>query len=248
MNKIIFGGTSEGRKLCEFCASHNLSVLYFSATADGARCAAHLPNVQTRTGRLDEDMMTDLFVRQKPAFVVDATHPYAVLASKNIKAACERAGIRLIRVSREREKIQNCVFFRDMSGMLEWLENQKGNIFVTTGVSKAAEFAKLTDYQNRVWMRILPNINSLSICLEAGYNPRRLICMQGPFSEELNRVMFLEANARVLVTKDSGAAGGFPEKVRAAQKLGITTAVLLRPEDDGLCFDEACKLILELSV
>jgi precorrin-6x reductase len=53
--------------------------------------------------------------------------------------------------------------------------------------------------------------------------------MQGPFSETLNRAMFEAADARILVTKDSGREGGFPEKVRAAKALGMKVAVLERP-------------------
>lgn len=35
--------------------------------------------------------------------------------------------------------------------------------------------------------------------------------MKGPFSEEMNYAMLRETNARILLTKESGAAGGFPE-------------------------------------
>ena len=36
-----------------------------------------------------------------------------------------------------------------------------------------------------------------------------------------------------LVTKDGGAAGGFPEKCRAAEAVGAKLVVLRRPEERG---------------
>ena len=244
---VIFGGTTEGRKLCEICAEYAITIRYCVATADGARSVESLPNVSVWVGRLKADEMKMLLERDKPALVVDATHPYAQESGRNIAAACKGANVPLLRVVRERVEEQDCITFTGMNDLLVWLEQQSGNIFVTTGSSHAGEFCRLSDYQNRVWLRILPSSDSLRICLDLGYCPERLICMQGPFSEELNRAMFKDANARILVTKNSGAAGGFLEKVRAAQSLGMLTAVLLKPEEaGGITLEEACNRIMEL--
>jgi len=244
---VIFGGTTEGRKLCEVCVEYAISILYCVATTDGARPVETLQNVDARIGRLGTAEMATLLDERKPALVIDATHPYAEEAGRNIAEACQRADIPLLRVARESVEEQNCIYFSGTDDLLAWLEQEPGNVFVTTGSSHAGALSRLPDYRNRVWMRVLPSIDSLRICLDLGYRPERLICMQGPFSEELNRAMFGAANARILVTKDSGAAGGFPEKVRAAGSLGMLTAVLSKPkEPDGVSLDEACRRIVEL--
>ena len=245
---VIFGGTAEGRKLCELCAEYAISTVYCVATADGARPVNALPNVDIRVGRLGTGEMTALLGQNKTALVIDATHPYAEDASRNILAACQSAGNSLLSIVRESGEEQNCIYFKHLDDLLSWLEQEPGNVFVTMGSSHAEAFAGLADYQNRVWMRVLPSLNSLRICLDWGYRPGRLVCMQGPFSEELNRAMFLNANAKILVTKNSGATGGFPEKVRAARSLGMLTAVLSKPQAvDGVSLEEACKRIMELS-
>ena len=49
---------------------------------------------------------------------------------------------------------------------------------------------------------------------------------------------------RWLVTKDGGAAGGFEEKVRAAEKNGVQMVVIRRPKEDGESYEtilEMCK-------
>jgi precorrin-6x reductase len=53
--------------------------------------------------------------------------------------------------------------------------------------------------------------------------------MHGPFSEELNLALMHQLNIKVLVTKRSGSAGGFPEKIRAARQAGAALLVLSRP-------------------
>ena len=52
--------------------------------------------------------------------------------------------------------------------------------------------------------------------------------------------------AKVLVTKRSGAAGGFDQKVRAARECGIELVVVERPrEERGLLLEEAQALLEE---
>ena len=244
---VVFGGTAEGRKLCEACAKHKMPIRYCVATTDGARPVEGLPYVNVRVGRLRADEMESLIRQDSPLLVIDATHPYAEEASKNVAEACRDASVPLVRVARESEEEQNCMHFGGMDTLLAWLEREPGNVFAATGASHAGSFAKLPDFRSRVWLRILPSVDSLRACLDLGCHPGRIICMQGPFSEELNRAMFKAADARILVTKNSGAAGGFQEKVRAAQSLGMLTAVLGRPEGpDGIPFSQARQKIMEL--
>ena len=244
---VLFGGTNEGRNLCETCAKHAIPVLYCVATEDGARPVNALPNVDIHVGRLDAAEMAALLEGYAPALVVDATHPYAAEVSGNIATASQIAGIPLLRVVREDVEPQGCQFFTSVEDLLAWLEITLGNIFVTTGSTFAKAFTKLPDYQHRIWMRVLPSVDSLRTCLDLGYRPKQIICMQGPFSEALNLAMFQAANARILVTKDTGAPGGFLEKTLAAQKLKMLTAVLSKPKaTEGITLAEARKRIVEL--
>ena len=63
--------------------------------------------------------------------------------------------------------------------------------------------------------------------------------MQGPFSAELNRAMLEQYNAKLLVTKASGGAGGCWEKVEAARQTGCALLVVDRPlREEGLTLEE----------
>jgi precorrin-6Y C5,15-methyltransferase (decarboxylating)/precorrin-6A/cobalt-precorrin-6A reductase len=63
--------------------------------------------------------------------------------------------------------------------------------------------------------------------------------MQGPFSRELNRALLRQFGITIMVTKDGGAEGGFPEKMLAAEDAGVRAFVIGRPGgDEGLGMEE----------
>jgi precorrin-6x reductase len=240
---LIFGGTTEGQLLCEACANWGISARYCVATELGT---LRLPGITVRVGRLDTAAMTALIRQEQPALVLDATHPYAAEVSANILKAC--AGTPHIRVLREEGNAAGCECFSDQGSLLAWLEKTPGVIFAATGVKEAKIFTGLQDFRERVWFRLLPGIEGLRTCLELGYPPAHLICMQGPFSRELNRAMFASAGAVILVTKNSGPQGGFTEKREAAGDLGMQVALLARPaEPDGMPLEEALRELAGLA-
>ena len=49
----------------------------------------------------------------------------------------------------------------------------------------------------------------------------------------------------LLVTKESGKAGGFEEKIRACEACGIPAVVIRRPEETGLSYEEVLQICRE---
>ena len=78
----------------------------------------------------------------------------------------------------------------------------------------------------------------IAACEAAHIPHRNIIAMQGPFSLGLNIALMEQFSIRFLVTKDGGAAGGFAEKVQAAQTAGAQLVVLRRPPETGETEDE----------
>ena len=56
--------------------------------------------------------------------------------------------------------------------------------------------------------------------------------MQGPFSPELNEALYDQFDIQVMVTKDSGKAGGLEEKVLPALAREMDVIVIDRPEEE----------------
>ena len=84
MKLLIFGGTTEGRILAQRAGELGAEVTVSVATELGAEELAGLDGVRVLTGRLDRPRMEALL----PGFdlCVDATHPYAKLATATIRA------------------------------------------------------------------------------------------------------------------------------------------------------------------
>jgi precorrin-6x reductase len=117
--------------------------------------------------------------------------------------------------------------------MARWLNSRPGTLFSTLGAKEAPALAAVTGFRERVWLRILPDPAGLAACLALGFPARRIVCMQGPFSAELNTALFRAARADILLTKESGRAGGFWEKITAAQGCGMAVALLARPAPEA---------------
>ena len=268
-NVIVFAGTSEGRQLYGFCADQGIDALFCVATdygrevlepeqADKRNKSEELYNEELckpkiRTGRLTEEEMYTLFVKEKPRLVIDATHPYAVQVTECIRGAAERYrlaqhmdGQVYCRVLRQLQEpgTSDAPAFADMAQAVAYLNGTEGNILVTTGSKNLNELCKLKGYEERAYIRILPNPDILRQYLDRGFSAGHMICMQGPFTEEMNRAVMEQYNIRYLLTKQSGAAGGYPEKCRAARIVGAELVVLLPPnETEGCSVEEAEKLI-----
>ena len=112
--------------------------------------------------------MEELFQREAPEIVLDATHPYAAEVTKNIRTACENGSIRYQRVLRpEGEKNREAIYVESTEKAAELLSGTEGNIFLTTGSKELSKFTVIPDYQERLFARVL-SIPSLDPQLRAG--------------------------------------------------------------------------------
>lgn len=245
---IIFGGTTEGRALAELLERKRSSALICVATEYGEALLEAGGAVRVRAGRLDAAGIERLLSAEKPRLVIDATHPYAVEASQNILSACEARGVQYIRVLREKSGDSGCVEMPDMETLTARLNENDDIVFSALGAKEVSALTIVRNYKKRIWLRVLPMVESLSVCLSAGFPAKHIICMQGPFSKELNESMFRASGAKILLTKESGAAGGFAEKLAAARACHMEVAVLARPRGGAGLTLEQIKLKIKEGV
>ena len=180
---------------------------------------------------------------------MDATHPYAVEATKNIRAAANAAGVEYHRLLRAASTLHaGSVVLGSAAQAAQYLAATQGNVLLTTGAKELAAFAGLD--AARLYPRVLPTVAGITACEGAGSPHRNIIAMQGPFSLALNKALITQFQIRYLVTKDGGAAGGFAEKVQAAADTGAQLVVLRRPPETGETETQIlayCKEILQWS-
>ena len=102
---MLFGGTVEGRELSRLCVREGWDCHVYVATDTGEEFLRQLP-VTVHVGRLQAEEMTAEFARLEPALVLDATHPYAVEVSRNIRSACLRCSLRCVRILRNESSVR----------------------------------------------------------------------------------------------------------------------------------------------
>lgn len=238
---IVFAGTTEGYALCEFLAENRVSVYACVATEYGGSLLQENEFLHVSAGRLKTEDMEELFRKENPEIVLDATHPYAAEVTKNIRTACESAGVLYQRILRpEGEKNSEAIYVESTEEAAAFLSGTEGNIFLTTGSKELAKFTGIPDYKERLFARVLSIPSVIRSCAELGIEGKHLIGMQGPFSAEINEAMLRQFQCSYLVTKDTGLAGGFPEKMEACQRCGVTPVIIGRPlKEEGLSLQDA---------
>ncbi|MEZ3434939.1 MAG: precorrin-6A reductase [Lachnospiraceae bacterium] len=241
---IIFGGTTEGRRLTEYAAEAGILAHICTATQYGVSLLPFGEGITASHERMDCEEMCGLIRELDPVCAIDATHPYAKEATENIKAACGMCSVKYLRLVREYSEGQRSVIYAESTeDAAELLRHGPGNVLVTTGSRELEKYTVLEDYKERIYARVLPAEESILKCERLGIRGRHLICMQGPFSAELNTALIKEYKITCMVTKDSGAAGGFPQKYEAAQAAGIKLIVIGRPKEEGFTCQEIIRLL-----
>lgn len=244
MKLLIFAGTSEGRKLVEKLKDcNNFDITVCVATEYGKEVLEKEKlsggNCEIKSGRLDE---TEMITLMKAGFdyVIDATHPYAKLVSENIKNAAYESKTLYLRLLRDRTGFSgnDYVLLESTSEVVKYLSSVDGNVLLAVGSKELFAYADLQKKTGKLFARVLPLSNVIEECNENGFSGKNLICMQGPFSKDLNVAMLKQYDCKYLVTKDTGKAGGADEKYLAAKEAGATLIVVGRDEETGFSFDE----------
>ena len=246
---VLFGGTVEGRELAGLCAGEGWDCHVYVATDTGEQFLRQLP-VAVHVGRLQAEEMAAEFVRLAPAFVLDATHPYAVEVSSNVQSACKSCGIRYVRILRKESPIRGDIEVSSAYEAAKILQERFAGmpVLLTTGSKELQAFAGAAAENPDLYARILPGEVNRLLAFEAGIDPEHVIAGEGPYSEEENVRLMNEYGIRALVTKESGRQGGYEEKIQAAARTGAVSIVIKRPaETGGITMEEAQQMIENIS-
>ncbi len=235
---LIFSGTTEGRELYDMF-KNKYDITLSVATEYGNVMAGQ----NAQVGRMDAEQMKNYICDNAFDMVVDATHPYATEVSKNIAVACEEKSAELLRLVRQKSDTNGVIIAKNAQECVALIDGMEGNVLLSTGSKELDVYAKVKDFANRLFVRVLPTVDSVARASRLGYKTSHIIAMQGPFSCELNTALIGQFNIKILVTKDGGQAGGFGEKLLAAQKAGVSTLLIRRPNEEGFLMREVVKML-----
>lgn len=217
---LIFGNTKEARDMATTLRRRGRQVI-FSVVSEYAKSQLPL-GTMCHVGRLDGAEMLAFIRETNPHRVVDATHPYAVLASQNIRQCCDALNIAYERM--HFADIENA--WRDA---VEWCDNreallaavlrEKGNMLLGIGRDPILPMPVETD-MTRLYPRITPAPESVAACLEAGFLKENIIAMDGPFSKTLTMALFDDKNITSVVVRDATDKSYLHEMVVPALERG----------------------------
>jgi precorrin-6x reductase len=228
----FFTGTRDGNALASECVALGNSTVVSVASEFGAdQARRQVKGAHVVTGGKGAAARRSLFAASEVAAVVDATHPFATVISRQLIDHCAALGIPYLRYERPRVDLPDDVQVFDSIEMAALAaKSNYRRVFLATGVRHLSIFVNQPDSDHCQWFaRVNPNSESISKALDSGILPARLCAMQGPFSQRANEVLWADWNIDCVVTKDSGDTGGLPAKIAAARALQIPLLIVRRP-------------------
>lgn len=239
MRWLLIGGTTEAREAYDYLKDHGAWILISSATRLGSLMFEGM-DCQIHEGRLDTEGFEKLMREHQISHILDASHPYAVEVSKTVKEAADALSLPYYRYTRSQTITQaqyagdnmQIKWCDDAADAAAWLDQQKGTIVLLTGVNTLKIYAEgIHDFKTRVYGRVLDTESSRKVCEELWEDANHYLCAKPPFTVADNLAFLQQVQADYMVTKDSGEAGGMPEKMAAAKAAGCAVVIIKRPEE-----------------
>lgn len=236
---VIFSGTTEGRVLSEKLAGAGIPHKVSVATEYGELVMRKHPLVEIHHGRLSEEQMLEFLRDSGSELVIDATHPYATEVTRILRACVDALAkgerdIAYLRLERQIEEETVCHLFLSNEACSKALGRISGNILLTTGSKELGVYCQSEELKKRLFVRVLPGMESLTICKEMGLLPKQILALQGPFQTQMNLAILQQYHISCMVSKLGGITGGFPEKQEACRLAGIPLYVVQK--------ERACEL------
>lgn len=247
----LFLGTYEGKLILKEINKYTSSIYVSTATEYGGELLKEYKFGILNTNPLTKDEIEETFIKNNIEVVLDASHPYATVISKNLREITDKLKIKYIRYERpralekykENEKVIWIKDYSEINNYMDLINSLDGNILNTTGSNNIKNIMEL-NISKRIIHRVLPGISSIEKCINAKVDMGDIIGIKGPISEEFNLSMIREYKIKAIILKDSGAQGGAEEKISAAIKEGVISFVIERKKDNSFSYDNIGESLL----
>lgn len=224
---LIFGGTTEGKKVAELFDTIKQEYIYSTKTN-----AHKSVNGRRIFGGMDAFEMKSFCSENNIRLLINAAHPFAVNLHENIKKVTAELNIPVIRFERkfpEKQKGNLLRYFNSYNDLTNALAQKKyTNILALTGVQTIGKLKPVWEKRN-YYFRILNTDLSKEKAIQTGIPEKFVIPMQPEANVEELVQLAIQLNAEILLSKESGESGFFETKVEVARQLDIPLWVVKRP-------------------
>lgn len=232
---FVLAGTSEAKETIKLLRDKGFKVSASVVSSYGYELLANNGIDHLKQESFNREELLKCLKEMDTVFLVDATHPFAKQISTLAMEVAAELNIKYLRLER-----QSCVLpdnpLIEKVTTLEEMEKyllKDQNVFSTLGSNNLSQIVSLVKRVGaNLTVRVLPVSKSIKACEDLGLKPENIIALKGPFSKELNKALFKEYEAQLILTKESGDIGGLSEKIAAALELKIPAVVLCRPALD----------------
>ena len=241
---LLLGGTCETDSIARALVLRGIAVLVSTATDYPLTLTAH-PLIRRRVGALNDETLRRLIATHRIDAVVNAAHPYAEVVGGLAQKVSEALVIPYFRFLRPPLSIgQTDVLHADgHRAAAEIARSFEKPILLTVGSKNAFVYVEAVRGTGiPVYIRVLDRKESIDACLAAGVSAEAIVAAKGPFSVDDNLSLIRRFLIGVLVTKDSGEAGGLKEKLEAARRSGVRSILVDRPVAVGPTIDNVQEL------
>lgn len=247
---LVLGGTSDSLEICDRINKYEDLPYTLSVTTSYGEDLARKHAKNVITGKLTKEDMVRFIEKNNINKIIDATHPYAIEVSKNAIQCAKELNIDYLRYERksliEDISYENKYIVSSIEEACKIAREKGRNIFIGTGSKNLPKIVELIPDRNLI-VRVLPTSDVILSCESLGLNADNIIAMKGPFSQSINEEFYKHYNVDIVVTKESGIAGGFLEKVNACETLQIPVVIITREKINYLLvvneIDELEKLL-----
>lgn len=245
---LLFGGTSDTMEVTRRIAALGHEVIVSTATDINIDIGDN-GSVKRVVGRMTLDEIKEFIIDKNVRAVVDTTHPYATIVRDNAKKAASGTGtpyFTFVRPSLVYD-YENIFWAEDYRQAAEVAFSFGKTVLTTTGSKNIGVFAaKSKETGVGMVARVLDYPESIEACRQAGLADDCIIAGRGPYTVASNLKHLRQYDAYVIVTKDSGLAGGAPEKVEAVKRSNRKIVMIKKPDHSGAgAFESVDELIKE---
>lgn len=228
---LVFGGTSDSLEICDKINKCSNLDYILSVTTNYGENLARKTAKEVHVAKLSKEDMINFIKEKNIDKIIDATHPYAIEVSKNAMECAKELNIDYTRYERksliEDITYENKYIVSSIEEACRVARENGSNIFIGTGSKNLPQIVDYIPDRNLI-VRVLPTSEVILSCENLGLNADNIMAMKGPFSQDINEEFYKHYNIDIVITKESGIAGGFLEKVNACEALNIPVVIIQR--------------------
>jgi precorrin-6A/cobalt-precorrin-6A reductase len=233
---LLLGGTSDTAPIATALAERGYRVLVSKATSIPLAIGDD-PRVESRAGPLDEAALAQLIRQRAIRAIVDATHPYAVTIRERAYRVAQTMGIphlTFVRPPSIAADTSGVDFAADHGEAAGLAFAHRRPVLLTIGSRHLEPYVcEAARTGGSMVARVLDDAASRAACRAVGLSDACVLVGRGVYSLAANRRQIRALGIGILVTKDSGQAGGTLEKLAAARAEDCRVVVLARPAPLG---------------